>query len=228
MPIRAQSRPFDQVIVVDNRSTDGSIEMVRKEFGFVDLVVMPNSDYGACETFNIGFACARGEYIGILDDDVVLPSDWVARMMQKFGEEEETTAVLSSKVVEPGMPEEYRNHPEVNRERYMSTFRGCASMAKADILERAGYYDQRLFIYGNERDLAARIMNLGYRDQASAERRGGAQDAVRNEDGKAFPLLSRAQSVVVSVQALLGGFHLPILLPTSDRFLPPWLGQVPG
>ena len=36
-------------------------------------------------------------------------------------------------------------------------------MARSDILERAGYYDERFFIYGNERDLSARIMNLGYR-----------------------------------------------------------------
>ena len=45
----------------------------------------------------------------------------------------------------------------------MSTFRGCASLARSDALKRAGYYDVRLFIYGNERDLTCRLLNLGYR-----------------------------------------------------------------
>jgi len=161
--IRKQTRPFDEVVLVDNRSTDGSIEMVRGQYPFVKLIVMPHSNYGACETFNIGFACAAGELVAILDDDVVLPPTWVATMMAKMEEEDETTAILSSKVVEPGMPDEFKNHPEVNSERYMSTFRGCASMARSHLLEKAGYYDERFFIYGNERDLAARIFNLGCR-----------------------------------------------------------------
>lgn len=161
--IAVQERPFDQVVVVDNRSTDGSIEMVREKYPWAQLVVMPHSNYGACETFNIGFACANGEFTAILDDDVILPPHWVKTMLEKFSTEEDSTAILSSKVVEPGMPDEFRNDPEVNRERFMATFRGCASMARTDRLEEAGYYDEKFFIYGNERDLSARIMNLGCR-----------------------------------------------------------------
>ena len=159
----SQSEPFAEVIVVDNRSSDGTIEMVRSEFPAARLIVMPHSGYGACETFNIGFATARGAYVAILDDDVVLPSDWNARMLDKFASEPETTAFISSKVVEPGMPEWYLEDERVNAERYMSTFRGCATMARRDVLEAAGYYDERFFIYGNERDLACRVLNLGYR-----------------------------------------------------------------
>src|SRR5690606_35145816 len=46
---------------------------------------------------------------------------------------------------------------------YASTFRGCGTLARADVLRRAGLYDERFFIYGNERDLAARVLGLGYR-----------------------------------------------------------------
>jgi len=45
----------------------------------------------------------------------------------------------------------------------MSTFRGCASLARNEAITKAGYYDERLFIYGNERDLTCRLLNLGYR-----------------------------------------------------------------
>jgi len=161
--IYAQTWPFDDVVVVDNASSDGTADALRAEFPAVRLVVMPNSSYGACETFNIGFACARTELVAILDDDVVLPPHWLERARARLLEEPRTTAVLSTQIIEPGMPESYRASSAFNRERYMSTFRGCASLARTAALREAGGYDERLFLYGNERDLTCRLLNLGYR-----------------------------------------------------------------
>lgn len=158
-----QELPFAKVVVVDNASTDGTVDMIRAEFPCVHLVVMPHSRYGACETFNIGFSNADTELTAILDDDIVMPPDWLAKATRRMTEEPESTAIVSTKVVEPGMPESYKNSERVNRERYMSTFRGCASLARSKALRDAEYYDERLFIYGNERDLTCRLMNLGYR-----------------------------------------------------------------
>jgi hypothetical protein len=45
----------------------------------------------------------------------------------------------------------------------MATFRGCSSLARREPLAKAGWYEERLFIYGNERDLTARLLNRGYR-----------------------------------------------------------------
>ncbi len=161
--IARQTVPADQVVVVDNCSTDGTPEMVRREFPWVQLIAMPHSAYGACETFNIGFASARGEFVGILDDDVVLPPTFVEHMLAGFAREPETTAILSPKVVEPEMPDWYRDSPQANTERYLATFRGCGSMARHAAIRQAGYYDERFFIFGNERDLTARLQNLGFR-----------------------------------------------------------------
>jgi hypothetical protein len=161
--IAAQTVPPGEVIVVDNCSTDGTAEMVRAEFPQVKLIRMPHSRYGACETFNIGFASAAGEFVGILDDDVVLPPTFVEHMLAKFATEPETTAILSPKVIEPEMPDWYRDSPAVNQERFLPTFRGCGSMARHGPIAAAGYYDARLFIFGNERDLATRLLNRGFR-----------------------------------------------------------------
>ena len=159
----AQTRPFARVVVVDNASRDGTAAMIRADFPAVHLVEMPDASYGACETFNIGFANAATPLLAILDDDVVLPPEWLERTVERLAREPDTTAVISTKVVEPGMPESYRNSPEVNEERYTSTFRGCASLARTAALREAGWYDERLFIYGNERDLTCRLLNRGYR-----------------------------------------------------------------
>jgi hypothetical protein len=161
--LQRQTVPFDKIIVVDNNSSDGSADMVRSEFPGVHLIVMPHSQYGACETFNIGFKNAQTDFIAILDDDVELSEDWLELTLARMAAEPPTTAMISTKVIEPGEPEWYTHHPEVNRERYMATFRGCATLARRDVLEACGYYDEAFFIYGNERDLSARVMNAGYR-----------------------------------------------------------------
>lgn len=159
----AQTVPVDEIIVVDNCSKDGTPEMVRAEFPQVKLIAMPHSAYGACETFNIGFASAKGEFVGILDDDVVLPETWTEHMLAEFAREPATTAVLSPKVVEPKMPDWYKDSPLVNTPRYMATFRGCASLARHAAIRQCGYYDARFYIFGNERDLTTRLLNAGFR-----------------------------------------------------------------
>jgi LmbE family N-acetylglucosaminyl deacetylase/GT2 family glycosyltransferase len=161
--LRAQTLPFESIVVVDNASTDGTAAALAREYPEVRLVVTPNSDYGACETFNIGFASATTPLVAILDDDVTLPPDWLERATERLQAEPDSTAVLSTETVEPGMPETYLAASEAAGERYMSTFRGCGSLARRAALAEAGYYDEHLFIYGNERDLTCRLLNLGHR-----------------------------------------------------------------
>jgi GT2 family glycosyltransferase len=161
--LEAQTTPFREIVVVDNHSTDGTVEMLAAEFPRAKVIVMPHSGYGACETFNIGFACVKTEFTAILDDDIELPPDWLQKLTAKFAAEPATTAMLSTKVVEPGMPDWLVNSEDVNRERFMATFRGCGTLARSDVLAAAGYYDERFYIYGNERDLASRVLALGFR-----------------------------------------------------------------
>lgn len=161
--LRRQTRPPAQVVVVDNASGDGTAEMVRRDFPEVTLIEMPHSRFGACQTFNIGFQAATQEFVAILDDDVVLPPSWIEQLLERFGREPPTTVLLTTLVIEPEMPDAYLARPDVREERWLCTFRGCGSLARRSALERVGGYDERFFIYGNERDLATRLLNDGGR-----------------------------------------------------------------
>ncbi|MCX6690484.1 MAG: hypothetical protein NTW33_00175, partial [Methanoregula sp.] len=108
-------------------------------------------------------ARAHGEFIGILDNDVELTDNWVRCIIEKFKTEDDNTAIISTRVIEPDIPDWYLQSSHLCKERYIDTFVGCGSIARAKILHETGYYDEKFFIHANERDLSLRLISHGYK-----------------------------------------------------------------
>lgn len=70
-----------QTIVVDNASSDGSADMVAREFPWVELIRNPTNRYFG-PAHNQAFPRARGRYVGILNPDTRLFPDTLRRMTE--------------------------------------------------------------------------------------------------------------------------------------------------
>jgi GT2 family glycosyltransferase len=71
------------VIVVDDASTDGTADMVQREWPQVRLIrQVPNR--GPAAARNRGIAAAAGEIVAFTDDDCVVPPDFLSRLAEGF------------------------------------------------------------------------------------------------------------------------------------------------
>jgi len=77
--------PFD-LIVVDNGSTDGTVEYLETEVGGQGAegrfrIIKNKENLGFAAGNNQGMAAARGDYILLMNNDIVVTSGWLERMI---------------------------------------------------------------------------------------------------------------------------------------------------
>ncbi len=89
-----------QVIMVDNNSTDGSVEFVRSNFPEVEVLVL-NKNSGYAGGNNEGFKHARGRYIALINNDCTVDQNWLTAMVNTMSTNcsESKVGAVSSKVV---------------------------------------------------------------------------------------------------------------------------------
>lgn len=83
-----QSEPIEEILVVDNRSTDDTRGVVEKMIAaFPDAgirLVSQDAEQGITPTRNAGFDAATGELIGRIDSDSMVHPDWAEQMRSAF------------------------------------------------------------------------------------------------------------------------------------------------
>ncbi|MDQ6739508.1 MAG: glycosyltransferase [Actinomycetota bacterium] len=83
-----QSVPADEIIVVDNRSTDQTCRIVRQmQTEYPEspiLLVHQSAEQGLIPTRNFGLNRASGDVLGRIDADSVLEPDWVEQVQNAF------------------------------------------------------------------------------------------------------------------------------------------------
>lgn len=72
--IAAQTKPPDEILVIDNNSTDKSLRITRK---YKNVKILKEPRQGVHYATTTGFKAATSDIIGRIDADTILPPDWV-------------------------------------------------------------------------------------------------------------------------------------------------------
>lgn len=153
--------PADEIVVVDDGSTDGSAELARAA-GV--RVLSTDGRKGPARARNIGAKAASGEIVFFLDADVTVSPDTIERVRHGFAEDPSLDALIGSYDDNPGSADflsQYRNlmHHFVHQRsrRDACTFwSGCGAIRRS-VFEEHGGFDESY-----ERP-AIEDIELGYR-----------------------------------------------------------------
>ena len=172
-----------EVIVVDNGSTDGSVEMADHQFsGKFPLRLIRNTEnLGFCAANNQGIAIAQGEFIALLNNDAEAEHDWLNALWQACTGRSEVGMVASKILVheDPLKIDKVghliyldgqnrgRGHGEVDAGQYDHTEDclwpdGCAALYRKAMLDEIGGFDEDFFAYGDDAELGLRGRIAGW------------------------------------------------------------------
>jgi GT2 family glycosyltransferase len=199
-----------EVIVVDNGSRDDSVAFLRERHPEVALLEL-GANTGFAHAANRGIERARGEYVAMLNTDVVVAPDWLARMARALGEDPGAAAVACKMLAldAPGIVYDAgdilrRDGACEQRGRFTAddgrfdapgeVFGACAGAAlyrRAAVLAVGGF-EERYFAYLEDVDLALRLRLSGRRCRYEpAVARHAGEGTSRRLPGGHLPLVTR-------------------------------------
>jgi len=183
LSLREQTHPC-RVIVVDNGSTDGSRDLLRREFPDVRLIEN-GCNLGFGEGNNIGMRVAMSEgadYVALLNQDARADRRWIEHLV-RAAEADPTIGSVGSRMLlesHPGLLNgtgvlvnlsgcawdrgfARADGPRWRRPTDIVAASGGAVLLRVDALRRIGLFDADYFAYFEDVDLGVRLWESGYR-----------------------------------------------------------------
>jgi GT2 family glycosyltransferase len=169
-----------QVLVVDNGSIDGSVELVRERFPAARLLAF-SENRGFAVAMNAGIAEATADFVAFLNNDAVAEPTWLEELAACLGRHP-AAAAATSKLLSAGEPGRLdgagdgltrsflpyvRGHGEPDDGRFGEEVEvfgasGAAALWRAPVLRELGGFDERFFAYYEDVDLSFRARLRGY------------------------------------------------------------------
>ena len=181
-----------QVVVVDNGSVDGSVDMIRSRFPYVELIDA-KENLGFARGVNLAATRTNAEFLLLLNPDTVILNQAVerlvsfarvhpghglygGRMVQRDGSLERSSCwalptvwsmtcfglCLNTLVRSSWFDPEGMPNWDRDSIRRVGIVTGAFLLIPKDAWRRLGGFDERYFMYGEDADLSFRARRLGY------------------------------------------------------------------
>lgn len=173
-----------RTIVLDNASTDGSVEAIRAQFPEVQVISLErnlgytgNNNVGIREAINQG-----ADWVFVLNEDTLVAEDCLAQLVTTAEGDpgvgiagplvyhhDEPTVIQSAGgqldkhwlAVHIGQNEQDRG--QYNQPREVDYISGCAILVRRQVIQQIGDLEERFFYYWEENDWCARAREHGWK-----------------------------------------------------------------
>lgn len=173
-----------KIIVLDNASTDGSVEAIRAAHPAVQFVALErNLGYAGNNNVGIELALQQGaDWVFVLNEDIILDAECLAKLIE-VGERDPQIGILGPLVYhhdEPtviqsagGMLGKYwesihlgkneADNGQFKAPHPVEWISGCAILVRRKAIEQAGMLDANYFIYWEETEWCIRVGRAGWK-----------------------------------------------------------------
>lgn len=170
--------PNFRVVVIDNASTDGSLEQAKRVYPKAHFI-KNSENVGFARGINVGIQFAidqRAEYIWLINPDAVIPKDSLhplVSVLERHGD----VGMVSPLIIPPKNTSVWfgggkiswirmcavhtppRSHTIPFETGFLS---GCAPLIKASVFRIVGLFDERFFLYYEDVDISYRAKKSGF------------------------------------------------------------------
>lgn len=168
-----------EVVVIDNGSTDGSLEWVREHYPRIR--VLENDENNYTRALNLGIAATNSDYVVITNNDATVHAGWLKGLLEAFDSDDRIGAAQSkilfadtNKVNSVGVEEiehyyfrdigfddddSVRYEKPAERE-YLT---GGSVMFRRQCLEDVGAWDEEFIMFMEDVDYSARCRKKGWK-----------------------------------------------------------------
>lgn len=170
-----------RVIVVDNASNDGSVEIVEKEFPSVTLIKL-SDNFGFSRAVNEGIKASDTPFVILLNNDTKADPDFVKKMVTAIKSDDRIFSV-SAKMLQMMKPDRIdgagdlysafgwafargkgRKKEAFSKRTDIFASCGGAAIYRRKILDEIGWFDEFHFAYLEDVDIGYRARIMGYRN----------------------------------------------------------------
>lgn len=182
-----------EVIVVDNNSQDGTVEVIENRFP--EIVLIKNkANLGVAPARNIGMKHAKGKYVLILDADMQLKENSIQKLFA-FMEENSDCGLVGAKLTYENGDIQYSckrfpsvlsllarrlerisyvNNSKILKNHIMADWDhnsisevdyviGACQFIRKEVINKIGYYDDKIFYGPEDLDFCLRVWRAGWK-----------------------------------------------------------------
>jgi len=171
-----------EVIIVDNNSSDGSASFIKSNFPKIKLL-RSKDNLGYAAGNNKGFEESKGEYILILNNDTILDSNLVEKLLYSIKKSPNVGAVqpkiklqydeslldsCGSFWTSTGINYHIGNYKSesldiYNKPFYVYSLKGVCMLIPRKVIEVTGLFDEKFWCYFEETDFCHRVWLSGFK-----------------------------------------------------------------